>query len=114
MFDIKDFYPSKKQDLLNKVLNFASEYTYISKCDTDVIHHIRKSLLFDGYHTWIKKQGGLFGVSVDAYDEAEVCEVMDTYMLNLLSKKYNINNFGLYHVDGLAILKIKVNRNQNR
>ena len=36
-----------------------------------------------------------------AYDGAEVCELMDTYMLNLLSKKYNKNNFGIYHDDGL-------------
>ena len=31
MFDIKDFYPSITQDLLNKALNFSSEYIYISK-----------------------------------------------------------------------------------
>ena len=31
MCDIKDFYPSITQDLLIKVLNFASEYIYISK-----------------------------------------------------------------------------------
>ena len=55
MFDIKDFYLSITQDLLNKTLNFASECIYISKCDTDVKHHAKKSLLFDGSHTWIKK-----------------------------------------------------------
>ena len=64
MFDIKDFYPSITQDLLNKALNFTSEYIYISKCDTDVINDARKSLLFDGSHTWIKKQGSLFDVSM--------------------------------------------------
>ena len=42
MSDIKDFYPSLTQDLLNKALNFASEYIYISKCGIDVIHHARK------------------------------------------------------------------------
>ena len=72
MFDIKDFYPSITQDLLNKVLNVASEYTYISKCDIDVINHARNSLRFDGSFTWIKKQGGLFDVSMGAYDGAEV------------------------------------------
>ena len=89
MFDIKDFYPCITQDLLNKALNFASEYTYISKCDIDVINHARKSLLFDGSFTWIKKQGGLFDVSMGAYDGAEVWELMGTYMLNALFKKYN-------------------------
>ena len=29
------------------------------------------------------------------------------HMLNLLSKKYNKNDFGLYHDDGLAVLKNK-------
>ena len=110
MFDIKDFYPSITQDLLNKALNFASEYIYISKCDIDVINHARKSLLFDGSNTWIKKQGGLFDVSMGAYDGAEVCELVGTYMLNVLSKKYNKNDFGLYRDDGLAVLKNKSGR----
>ena len=38
---------------------------------------------------------------------AEVCELVGTYMLNLLSKKYNKNDFGLYRDDGLAVLKNK-------
>ena len=107
MFDIKDFYPSITQDLLHKALNFASEYIYISKCDIDAINHARKSLLFDGSNTCIKKQGGLFDVSVGAYDEAEVCELVGTYMLNVLSKKDNKNDFRLYRNDGLVILKKK-------
>ena len=68
MFDIKDFDPSITQDLLNKALNFASEHIYISKCDIDVINHARKSLLFDGSNTWIKKQGGLFDVSMGTFN----------------------------------------------
>ena len=83
VFDIKDFYPIT-QDLLNKALNFASKYIYISKCDTDIINHARKSLLFDGSHTWIKKQGRLFDVSMGAYDGAEVCDLVDTYMLHII------------------------------
>ena len=105
-FDIKIFYASVTQDMLNKALSFASEYIYFSKCDIDVINHARISLLFDGFHTWIKKQGGLFDVSMGA-DGAEVCELVGTYMLNLLSKKYNKNDFGLYRDDGLAVLKNK-------
>ena len=91
----------------NWTLNFAGEYIYISKCNIDVINQVRKSLLFDGTNTWIKKQGGLFDVSMGAYDGAEVCELVGTYMLNVLSKKYNKNDFGLYRDDGLAVLKKK-------
>ena len=83
------------------------EYIYISKCDIDVINHARKSLLFDGSNTWIKKQGGLFDVSMGAYDGAEVCELMGTYMLNVLSKKYSKNDVGFDQDDGLAVLKKK-------
>ena len=107
MFDIKDFYTSFTQDLLNKGLNFASEYICISRCDIDVINHARKLLLFDGFHTWIRKQGGLFDVLMGAYDGAEVCEIVVIYMLNLLPKKYNKNNFGLCSDDGLAVLRNK-------
>ena len=42
-----------------------------------------------------------------AYDGAEVCELVGTYMLNVLSRKYNKNDFGLYRDDGLAVLKNK-------
>ena len=59
---------------------------YNSKCDIDVIHHARKSLLFDGYHTWIKKEGGLFHVSLCAYDGAEARELLETYLLNYYLK----------------------------
>ena len=107
MFDIKDFYPSITQDLLNKALNFASEYIYILKCDIDVINHARKSLLFDDSHHRIKKKGGLFDVSMGAYEGAEVCELVSTYVFNVLSKKYSKNNFGLYRDIGLAVLKNK-------
>ena len=107
MFDIKDFCPFITQDLLNKALNFASEYISILKCDDDVINHARKSLLFDGSNTWIKKQGGLFDVSMGAYDGAEVCELVDTYILDVLSKKYNKNDFGLHRDDRLAVFKNK-------
>ena len=107
MFDIKDFYPSITQDLLNKALNFASEYIYISKCDIDVINHARKSLLFDVSYTWIKKEGGLFDVSMGAYNGAEMCELVGTYMLYVLFKKYSKNNYGLYRDDELAVLKKK-------
>ena len=105
MFDIKGFYPFITQDLLNKALNFASEYIRILKSDIDVMHHSRKSLLFDGSHTWIKKEGGLFDGSMGSYDRAEVCKLVGRYILNLLSRKYNKNDFGLYRDDGLAVLK---------
>ena len=46
-------------------------------------------------------------MSVGAYDEAEVCELVGTYMLNVLSKKDHKNDFSLYRNDRLLILKKK-------
>ena len=46
-------------------------------------------------------------MSMGAYDGAEVCELVCTYLLNLLSKKYTKNDFGLYRENGLAVLKNK-------
>ena len=55
----------------------------------------------------MKKQGGLFDVRVGAYDGAEVCELVVTYMLSLISKKYNKRDFGHYRNDWLGVAKNK-------
>ena len=100
---------------MTKTLNFANEYINVLKCDIDVIQYTKKSLLLGDSHTWIKKQEGLFDVTEGAYNGNEVCELVGpTYMLNLLSKNCNKNDFVVYHYDGLAVLKIKVDRNQNK
>ena len=38
-----------------------------------------------------------------AYDGAEICELVGTYLLFLIGKKYK--NVGLYQDDGLAVFK---------
>ena len=58
MFDIKDFNASITHDLLNKALKY--EYIFILKWNIHGIHNSRKSLLCDGFHTCVKKQGGQF------------------------------------------------------
>ena len=105
VFDIKEFYPSIKESLLGEAINFAKERTEITKNDIETIFHARKSLLFDHKTTWIKKTGGLFDVTMGAYDGAEVCELVGTFLLTLLSRKYNKNDIGLYRDDGLAVFK---------
>ena len=85
--------------------------TSVSASDIDLIIHPRKSLLFDGSNTWIKKERGLFDVSMGAYDGAEMCELVGTYMLWIKNKKYNKNDFALYRDDGLAVLKKKIFKN---
>ena len=42
-----------------------------------------------------------------AYDDAEVCELVGTYMLSFISEKYNRKDFGLYRDDGLGVVQKK-------
>ena len=49
MFDVKDFYPSIKETLLIKAINFAEKLVNITNEDKAIIKHARKSdsRLFD-------------------------------------------------------------------
>ena len=82
VFDIENFYPSITEDLLKKALNFASKRVGIKKEDKEIVFHARKSLLFNKEETWVKKEGGTFDVTMGAYDGAEVCELVGTYILH--------------------------------
>ena len=42
---------------------------------------------------------------MESYDGAEVCELIDIFMLSLIGDKYNSNDIGLYRDDGLAVFK---------
>ena len=55
----------------------------------------------------MKKQSGLFDVTMGTYDSAEVCELVGTYMLSLISEKHNKKDFGLDPDDGLGVVKDK-------
>ena len=108
MFDIKDFYPSIKEDLLIEALEFAKQHVTIKPKDRETIFHARKSLLYNEGEPWIKKQSNSFDVTMGSYDGAEVCELIGIFMLSLIGNKYNPNNIGLYRDDGLAVfLKIQ-------
>ena len=53
----------------------------------------------------MKKEGGIFDVTMGAYDGAEVCELVGSFILSLLGTKYNAKDIGLYRDDGLAVFK---------
>ena len=106
VFDIKDFYPTITKDLLTKCLNFAEEKVQISDDDKKIIYHSRKSLLFNEEGTWMKKDG-LFDVKMGAYDGAEVCELVGTFLFEKSCEKYDKNSIGLYRDEGLSVFKNK-------
>jgi hypothetical protein len=43
-------------------------------------------------------------VAMGNYDGAEICELVELFILNKLSEKFGKNNIGLYRDDGLMLL----------
>ena len=105
VFDIENFYPSISEKLLGDALRFAKEHVKIKKADMDTILHARKSLLYKQGEPWMKKDSGIFDVTMGAYDGAEVCELVGIYLLSILATKCDKENIGLYRDDGLAAVK---------
>ena len=102
---MKDFYPSIKEGLLIEALDFAKLHMTIKSKVGETIFHARKSLLYNEWKAWIKKQNNNFDVTMGSYDGAEVCELIGIFLLSLIGNKYNPNNIGLYRDDGLAVFK---------
>ena len=73
--------------------------------DKKIIHHSRKSLLFNQEQKWMKKGSDLFDVSMGASDGREVCELIGIFLLNLLRRQYDTKNIGLYRDDGFSMFK---------
>ena len=105
VFDIENFYPSISEDLLKKAINFASKRVGVSTKEKEIIFQARKSLLFNKEQPWMKKVGGTFDVTMGAYDGAEVCELIGSFILHQLASKYEGKNNGLYRDDGLAVFE---------
>ena len=57
--DIKDFYPSITEEILEKSLEFAKQYVDITEKNIQSIKHCRKSLLFLNDESWKKKNRGV-------------------------------------------------------
>ena len=105
VFDIKDFYPSIKETLLIKAINFAEKLVNIINKDKVIIKPTRKSLLYDNSEPWMKRGSGLSDVTIGAYDGVEICELVGTFFLYKLSLKSNKNDIFLYIDDGSSIFK---------
>ena len=104
-FDIREFYLSITEDILNKTILFAKEHLHISDEDIRLINHCRKSLLFSENVTWKKKDNeNSFDVTMGSNDGAELCENVGIYILSCLSEILNKKDYGLCRDDGLLIL----------
>ena len=85
VFDIESFYPSISEDLFNEALNFAKTKIDITNQEMSIIMHSRNTLLFNKNQLWVKKYGNEeFDVPVGCFDGAELCEIIDIYILTKL------------------------------
>ena len=78
-FDVCEFYPSISEDLLNKALDFASKYDKITDDEKHIIHHAKKSTLYNEGKPW-SKRGSNFDVTMGSFDGAETCELVGLYI----------------------------------
>ena len=63
------------------------------------------SLLYYNDELWVKMGEINFDVTMGAYNRAEVCGLIGSFMLSLLSKHNNKNHVGLYKDDSPSILQ---------
>ena len=105
-FDIKEFYPSITEKILDNAVSFAREHVAISTEQLRIIKHCRKSLLFNENEAWKKKNTHeSFDVTMGSFDGAELCELVGLHILSKLNEKSFQGNVGLYRDDGLMYLR---------
>lgn len=113
--DIKEFYPSIKEETLKNAISFAKQHVQIKTEELRIIMHSRKSLLYDEDIPWIKKNGeGSFDVTMGCYDGAEICEFIGIFILSSLGIELGKSQIGLYRDDGLAVVKNLSNQQIDR
>ena len=89
-----------------KALNFAKQTTPIPESDLRILMHSRKTLLFHGSEPFIKiESNDNFGVPMECFDGAEVCDLAWTYILGQLNTVFENKNVDFYRDDGLRIFR---------
>ena len=87
---------------LSKAIKYAQSVTTIEEKVIKTIYHAHKSLHFDKDNISVKKDNPEFDVTMGSYDDAELCELVGLYLLDLLTKEFGKQNIGLYRDDGLS------------
>lgn len=53
------------------------------------------------------KKDGFLDVTIETHDGAEVCKVVQTFLLDKISEKHDTSGIGLFHDDGLSLFNNK-------
>ena len=89
--------------LLLKATTYAKTLVNINDEEINIIIHSRKSVLFNNTDIWIKKNGDPdFDVVMGSFDGAELCELVNLYILHILGEKYGKHRISLYRDDELV------------
>ena len=92
------------EEILDTAMTFTRSHGDISNVELRTIKHCRKSLLFSNNEAWKKKStDSSFDVTMGSYDSAEICELVGIYKLK--NRKTSKDDIGLYHDDGLILLR---------
>ena len=93
------------EEILTEAMDFAASQCQISEIDREIILHARQSVLFSNEEGWTKKEenNNNFDVTMGAYDGAEACELVTTFLLAQLQEQTGAK-IGMYRDDGLAII----------
>ena len=107
VFDIKEFYPSIKEQLLKEALDFANSYVNIPENNKKISTMQESHRYLTCSKTGLRRrvESGLFDLTVGAYEGAEVSELVGSFLLYALSLKYNKASIGLYRDDRLAVFR---------
>ena len=100
-FDIDNFYPSISEELIEKAITWASQYTHISEEDRKLIFHTCKTLLYHNGEAWVKKGQSNIDVGMGSYDGAEKCDLIGLFILSQLQTLRM--ECGLFRDDGLGV-----------
>lgn len=93
-------------ELCEKALNFTKQIRPIADSDLRIMIHSSKTILFHGNEPFTKRKGnGNFGAPVGCFHEAEVCELVGTYMLSQINTVFENKNVSLYRDHELGIFR---------
>ena len=105
-FDIENVCPSRTSDLLYNSIQFVNEVLAVSDNGIHIIMQSRKTVLFNEKIPWVKRCGDEdLDVSMGYYNEAEVLELVRSFLLRKVSNTVDKKSSGLYRDDALAILQ---------
>ena len=102
IFDVVNYFPKIPLNLLLDALDWAKEFVEITDEEIHTITETKKSLLYLNNEAWTKK-GGYFDVAQGAFDSAEVCDVVELFLLSELKREELDASLGKFRDDGLGV-----------